>query len=64
MGKGDKRRRCQVSKEVEEANWERIFGKKKLNIMSDDDRKKQWFKHGELDGPCVEPGPITLEENI
>lgn len=31
-GKGSGRRRSQVSEEVEESNWERIFGKKDLKI--------------------------------
>lgn len=29
-GKGSGRRRSQVSEEVEESNWERIFGKKRF----------------------------------
>ena len=41
MGKGDKRRRRQVSEEVETANWEAVFGKRKLNIMSDEDKKER-----------------------
>jgi len=45
MGKGDKRRRCQVSREVEEANWEAIFGKKKLNVMSDEDKFIESLDH-------------------
>ena len=40
MGKGSRRRRCQVSQEIETANWESVFGKKKLNIMSDEDLKE------------------------
>jgi len=28
MGKGSLRRKCQVSKEIEDANWESVFGKK------------------------------------
>lgn len=38
MGKGSKRRKCQVSQEIETANWESVFGKKKLNVMSDEDK--------------------------
>lgn len=40
MGKGDWRRPCQVPKEEADANFERIFGKKKLNVMSDEDREQ------------------------
>ncbi len=39
MGKGDWRRPCQVPKEEADANFERVFGKKKLNVMSDEDRE-------------------------
>jgi ATP-dependent protease HslVU (ClpYQ) ATPase subunit len=42
MGKGSKKRKCQVSREVEEANWRAIFGEKKLNIMSNKDREEMW----------------------
>lgn len=38
MSKGSSRRPCQVPREQEEAAWERVFGKKKLNVMSDEDR--------------------------
>jgi len=38
MGKGSLRRKCQVSKEIEDANWESVFGKKKLNVMSEEER--------------------------
>lgn len=40
MGKGSKRRKCQVSQETETANWEAVFGKKKFNIMSHEERKE------------------------
>jgi len=36
-GKGDKFR--PVNKEVYDKNFEAVFGQKKLNIMSDDDRQ-------------------------
>jgi len=42
MGKGSKKRKCQVSREVEEANWKAIFGEKKLNVMSNKDREEIW----------------------
>lgn len=42
MGKGCKKRKCQVSQETETANWESVFGKKKLNIMSNKDREEMW----------------------
>lgn len=38
MGKGDWRRPSQISEEQERANWEAVFGKKKLNVMSDEER--------------------------
>jgi hypothetical protein len=40
MGKGSNKRKCQVSPEIETANWESVFGKKKLNIMGDKDREE------------------------
>lgn len=39
MGKGDHRRPHSVSKEEFDANFERVFGVKKLNIMSPEDRE-------------------------
>lgn len=39
MGKGDKRRLPQVPVEVYESNFEAIFGEKKLNVMSDEERE-------------------------
>lgn len=40
MGKGSRRRPCQVPKSEYDANFEAVFGKKKLNTMSDEDKKK------------------------
>lgn len=39
MSKGSGRRPCQIPRAQEEARWEHVFGKKKLNVMSDEDRK-------------------------
>jgi len=38
MGKGDSRRPCFVPKAQYDKNFETVFGKKKLNVMSDEDR--------------------------
>jgi len=57
MGKGSKKRRCQVSREVEEANWKAIFGEKKLNIMSNKDREEMWR------GTIEEIDKIIKEDN-
>lgn len=55
MGKGSKRRKCQVSKETETANWESVFGKKKLNIMSDKDREEMRYNDiYEIDKSCFD----------
>lgn len=40
MGKGSGRRPCQVPKEQYDKNFEAVFGKKKLNVMSDEDREE------------------------
>lgn len=37
-GKGDHRRPSSVPKQVFDQNFEAVFGPKKLNIMSDEDR--------------------------
>lgn len=47
MGNGSKKRKCQVSQEIEAANWESVFGKKKLNIMDDKDRKEIQYNNTE-----------------
>jgi hypothetical protein len=57
MGKGSKKRKCQVSREVEEANWKAIFGEKKLNIMSNKDREEMWR------GTIEEIDKIIKEDN-
>lgn len=38
MGKGDGRRPTQIPKAEADANWEAVFGPKKLNVMSDEER--------------------------
>jgi hypothetical protein len=38
MSKGDWKRPCSVPKEQYDANFEAVFGKKKLNVMADEDR--------------------------
>lgn len=40
MGKGDWRRPSQVPKQVFEDNFEAVFGTKKLNVMSDEEREE------------------------
>lgn len=40
MGKGSARRPCFISKDHFDANFERVFGKKKLNVMSREDKIK------------------------
>lgn len=40
MSKGDWRRPCNVSREESDRNYEAVFGKKKLNNMSDKDREE------------------------
>lgn len=42
MGKGSKRRPCQVPKEQYDKNFEAVFGKKLLNVMSDEDQAKRF----------------------
>jgi hypothetical protein len=51
VGKGDWRRPTQVSREEADANWEAIFGTKKLNNMSDEDREKL---HEETNEPLTD----------
>lgn len=39
MGKGDGRRPTLIPKEQADANWDAVFGPKKLNVMSDEERE-------------------------
>lgn len=39
MGKGDKRRPCLVPKDEYDARFDSVFGPKKPNLMSEEDRK-------------------------
>jgi len=47
-GKGDKRRPCFVSKEQYDRNFEAVFGKKKLNVMSDKDYAEMMLEKLEM----------------
>jgi len=38
MSKGSKRRPSSISEAELQENWEAVFGKKKLNVMSDEER--------------------------
>lgn len=49
MGKGDWRRLSQVPPEVVAENWEAVFGKKKLNIMSDEERVQMEREKDEIE---------------
>jgi hypothetical protein len=42
MGKGSTRRPCQVPREVYESNFEAVFGKQRLNVMSKADRFEEF----------------------
>lgn len=39
-GKGDARRKCQVPKADYDKQYEDVFGKKALNVMSDEEREE------------------------
>ena len=40
MSKGSRRRRSSVSEEELAANWESVFGPKRLNVVSDEEREE------------------------
>lgn len=58
MGKGSTRRSCQVPQDVYERNFESVFGKKKLNVMSDDDRDQ------EVGGDTAAEGQVSVAERV
>jgi hypothetical protein len=63
MGKGDWRRPTQISRAEADANYEAVFGVRKLNNMSDEDRKDlhcaESQAKGTVDGGEVGTPPQT-----
>jgi hypothetical protein len=54
-GKGSGRRPSEVSKEVVDANWDRIFGKKNTNIDNEIERLNQPTPPRDFDNQWVAP---------